>query len=211
MAGFHDIRFPIAISRDSKAGVQRQTDVVSLRSGAEERNSLWALGRRKYNAGYGTKTLADLQAVVQFFEARRGRFFGFRWKDYLDHASSPPGVAPSALDQSIGTGTGTTFGFQLVKLYGDSFDPFARAITKPVSGTVLVAVAGVQKTYGADYAVDTTTGMVTFGTAPASGAPVTAGFQFDVPVRFDTDYLEVNLSSIGYGEAPNIPIIEIRT
>ena len=211
MAGFHEVRFPIAISRESKAGVQRQTDVVALRSGAEERNALWALGRRKYNAGYGTKTLADLQAVVQFFEARCGRFYGFRWRDYLDYTSAPPGVTPSCLDQSIGTGNASAKTFQLCKLYGDSFDPFVRTIAKPVSGTVLVGLNGVQKTVGSEFTVDTITGMVTFAAAPANGAVVTAGFQFDVPVRFDTDYLEVNLSALGYGEMPDIPIIEIRT
>ncbi len=123
----------------------------------------------------------------------------------------PAGLAPTAMDQSIGTGDGTTATFQLVKTYGGTHAPWARAIIKPVAGSVLVAVAGVIKPPAA-FTTDTTTGVVTFdlGHIPVSGAPITAGFLFDVPVRFDTDKLEVNLSGFQHGAIPDIPLIEVR-
>ena len=208
---FHDVRFPVEISRGSQGGPERKTDVVVLGSGWEERNSRWADSLRSYNAGYGVKSLDDLHAVIAFFEERRGRLYGFRWRDHADDKSCPPNASPAALDQPIGVGDGSTAVFQLVKTYGSQFAPWVRTIKKPVAGSVGIAVAGVVKPASA-YAVDTLTGRVTFTHAsiPASGAVVTAGFQFDVPVRFETDKLEINLSGFKSGAIPHIPIVEIR-
>jgi uncharacterized protein (TIGR02217 family) len=159
------------------------------------------------------RSLDDLHAVIAFFEERRGRLYGFRWKDHADFKSCPPLAAPTALDQVIGTGDGTAMTFQLKKTYGSLHAPWARDIRKPVAGTVLVAVAGVVKTPGTHFGVDTTTGIVTFVPAqtPATGASVTAGFEFDVPVRFDTDKLEISLSGFKAGAIPQIPVVEVRT
>ena len=134
---FHETRFPTAISRAAHGGPERRTDVVVLGSGAEERNARWADSRRSYNAGYGVKSLDDLHAVIAFFEERRGRLHGFRWRDPTDCKSCPPESTPTALDQEIGTGDGTTAAFQLTKTYGSAFNPWTRAIKKPVAGTVL--------------------------------------------------------------------------
>ena len=112
---FHEIRFPTAISRGATGGPERRTDIVALGSGHEERNSRWADSRRSYNAGYGIKTLDDLHAVIAFFEERRGRLYGFRWKDHADYRSGPPSATPMALDQQIGIGDGQTATFQLVR------------------------------------------------------------------------------------------------
>jgi uncharacterized protein (TIGR02217 family) len=209
---FHDIRFPTAISRASSGGPERRTDVVVLGSGAEERNARWANSRRSYNAGYGVKSFDDLHAVIAFFEERRGRLHGFRWRDPLDCKSCPPEAATTALDQPIGTGDGTAAAFQLRKVYGSLFNPWTRDIKKPVAGTVQIAVAGIAQSPGAAYTVDHATGIVTFlpGHIPANGQPVTAGFEFDVPVRFDTDRLEINLHGFRHGAIPSIPIVEIR-
>lgn len=209
---FHETRFPTAISRNGQGGPERRTDVVVLGSGHEERNARWADSRRAYNAGYGVKSLDDLNAVVAFFEERRGRLTGFRWRDPADWKSCAPSATPSALDQAIGTGDGATATFQLVKTYGSSFAPYTRAITKPVAGTVRVAVAGVEQAAGTAFTADTTTGRVTFlaGHIPPSGAAINAGFEFDVPVRFDTDKLEINLQGFAHGAIPSIPIVEIR-
>jgi len=205
---FHEVRFPTAIAFGATGGPERKTDIVSLASGYEERNSRWANSRRSYNAGYGIRSLDDIHAVIAFFEERRGRLYGFRWKDRADFQSCAPGAAPAATDQTIGIGDGTTRIFQLAKTYGGSDAPWTRTIAKPVAGTVHVAVAGTPVTSG--WSVDTTTGVVTFVSAPANGAPVTAGFQFDVPVRFDTDKLEINLTSFAAGEVPSVPLVEIR-
>lgn len=209
---FHEVRFPTAISRGCQGGPERRTDVVVLGSGFEERNSRWANSRRSYNAGYGVKSLDDLHAVIAFFEERRGRLYGFRWKDQSDWKSGLPGAVTTALDQVIGTGTGVLTTFQLKKTYGSAFAPWAREIRKPVAGTVKVAVAGVVKTLGTQFTVDPASGIVTFlsGNIPANGASVTAGFEFDVPARFDTDKLEVNVSGFHHGAIPNIPVIEVR-
>lgn len=208
---FHDFRFPVAISRGAIGGPERRTDVVVLGSGAEERNARWADSRRSYNAGYGIKSLDDLASVVAFFEERRGRLHGFRWRDPLDHLSCAPGQAPSPLDQALGVGTGTATQFQLVKRYGSTSAAYLRRIQKPVAGSIAVALNGIAAPAG-NYAVDTATGIVTFGAghAPAAGVAVTAGFEFDVPVRFDTDKLEVNLSGLRSGAIPSIPLVEIR-
>lgn len=208
MTGFHEVRFPTEVSLGARGGPERRTDVVTMRSGFEERNSIWAGSRRKYNAGYGVKSFAQLEKVVAFWEERRGRLYGFRWKDRLDFKSCAAAAIPSANDQVIGTGNGTATQFQLVKAYGSAFAPWTRDIRKPVAGSVSISVNGAPQPSG--WTVDTTTGIVTFAVAPSIGAIVRAGFEFDVPVRFDADYLEVDYSHFEAGQIPNIPIIEIR-
>ena len=205
---FHEVRFPTAVAFGASGGPERKTDIVALGSGHEERNSRWADSRRRYNAGYGVKSLDDLHAVIAFFEERRGRLYGFRWKDRADWKSCAPSAAPAATDQAIGTGDGATTEFQLVKTYGSVHAPWTRTIAKPVAGSILVAVDGTPLSEG--WSCDETTGIVTFATAPADGAAITAGYEFDVPVRFDTDTLEINLSHFAAGDIPAIPLVEIR-
>ena len=211
MTAFHETRFPLDIALKSRGGPERRTEVVLLGSGREERNTRWAHSRCRYDAGYGVKTLAALAVVVAFFEERRGMLYGFRWRDRGDFRSCAPDATPAPLDQALGTGDGTRAAFQLVKTYGGAFAPYTREIRKPVAGAVRVAVAGVEKAAGVDFDVDAATGVVTFraGHAPPPGAAVTAGFFFDVPVRFDTDFLEIDFASFEAGEIPKIPIIEI--
>jgi uncharacterized protein (TIGR02217 family) len=211
-AAFHDVLFPLDIALKSAGGPERKTEIVMLGSGREERNSRWAHSRRRYDAGYGVKTLAALSAVVAFFEERRGRLHGFRWRDRLDHSSAPPDGAVLPFDQNIGTGTGAQTTFQLAKSYGFSHAPYRRPVVKPVIGSVRIAVDNVEVTQGAAFVCDMTTGIVTFlpGHVPPNGAAVTAGFLFDVPVRFDTDYLEVDLSAFAAGAIPKIPLVEIK-
>lgn len=208
---FHEVRFPLDVALGSVGGPRRLTDIVTTGSGREERNSRWAASRRSYDAGYGVKTLAALAAVVAFFEERRGQLYGFRFRDRLDCLSCPPGAVPGPLDQPLGSGDGSRAAFPLVKRYGADFAPYDRPIAKPVAGSVLVAVAGAIQVEGSDFDLDATTGLVTFraGHIPGAGAAVTAGFAFDVPVRFDTDYLEADLSGFASGAIPKIPLIEI--
>jgi uncharacterized protein (TIGR02217 family) len=205
---FHEILFPTAIAFGATGGPERLTEIVSLASGFEERNSRWADSRRHYNAGYGVRTLDDLHAVIAFFEERRGRLYGFRWRDRIDWQSCAPGSVPAATDQAIGEGDGERTAFPLVKTYGSAHAPYARAIAKPVAGSVSIAIDG--ETLADGWSVDTTSGVVTFDTAPAADAVITAGFRFDVPVRFDTDRLDINLTSFTAGDIPAIPLVEIR-
>jgi uncharacterized protein (TIGR02217 family) len=182
--------------------------VVTLGSGREERNARWAHSRRRWNAGYGVKSLAALASVVAFFEERRGRLYGFRWRDRLDHASAAPDAQVAATDQRLGVGDGVTTAFQLIKTYGAVHAPYRRPIAKPVAGSVRVAVGGIERSAGV--AVDAATGIVTFAAPPPAGAIITAGFLFDVPVRFDADRLDIDLSAFAAGEIPSIPVVEIR-
>ena len=212
MPAFHEILFPLDVALGSRGGPERKTEIVTTGSGREERNARWAHARRRWNAGYGVKSLDTLSQVVAFFEERRGRLYGFRWRDRLDHSSAAPGAAPAPADQLIGLGDGTRTEFQLMKTYGSLHAPYARPIAKPVAGSVRIAVDGIEAQAGTDFDVDPVTGLVIFGPgqAPADSAPVTSGFNFDVPARFDTDFLEVDLAAFAAGEIPSIPIVEIR-
>lgn len=204
---FHEIRFPTTIAFHSTGGPERKTEIVTLGSGYEERNGVWANSRRRYDVGYGIKTLDDIHAVIGFFEARSGRLTGFRFKDFADFRSCAPAATPTPLDQALGQGDGTSKSFALTKTYVSGPAAWARAIVKPVAGSVRAAVGGVETTA---FSVDPTTGVLTFTTAPANGAAVAAGFEFDVPVRFDTDSLSINLAGFRAGEIPSIPLVEIR-
>ncbi|MEJ1158005.1 DUF2460 domain-containing protein [Prosthecomicrobium sp. N25] len=212
LAAFHEVLFPVEVAFGATGGPERRTEIVALGSGREVRNARWADSRRRFDAGTGLRTLDDLAAVVAFFEERRGRLHGFRYRDPADHRSCLPSGTPGPLDQPIGTGDGVTAAFQLVRRYGAGTTAWTRTIAKPVAGTVRVAVAGVEKVAGTDFTVDTTTGLVTFlpGRIPPAGAEVTAGYRFDVPVRFDTDEIRVDLAAFRAGEIPAVPLVEIR-
>jgi uncharacterized protein (TIGR02217 family) len=205
---FDNVRFPTAISRGVTGGPERRTDIVTTASGQEERNSRWAQSRRRYNVGFGVKTISQLQEVIAFFEGRRGRLHSFRFKDHVDYKSSNGALQPAATDQILGTGTGSLATFQLIKHYGAPSRDYARTIVAPVAGTVLVAVNAVP-TLG--FSLNEQTGVITFnaGNIPAAGAVVTAGFEFDVPVRFDSDEITVNLRHFEAGEIPDIPLLEV--
>ena len=206
---FHEVRFPDNISRGARGGPERRTQIVELASGAEERNASWANSRHRYDVAYGIRRADDLAAVVAFFEARNGRLHGFRFKDWADFKSCLPSQTPGATNQPIGTGTGAATQFQLTKRYTSGAQSWTRAITKPVAGTVTIALNGVPQASG--WSVSTTSGLVTFTTAPAAGVAITAGFEFDVPVRFDTDALDVTLDFERLGSITSIPLVEIRT
>ena len=205
---FHEMRFPDNISRGARGGPERRTQVVELASGDEERNASWANSRRRYDVAYGIRRADDLAAVVAFFEARNGRLYGFRTKDWADYKSSLPSLAITATDQQIGTGNGSLKTFQLTKRYTSGAQAWTRTIAKPVAGTIMIALGLVEQMSG--WTLDATTGIVTFTTAPGNGVIVRAGFEFDVPVRFDTDMLDVTLDIERLGSITSIPLLEIR-
>lgn len=206
---FHEVRFPDNISRGARGGPERRTQIVELASGAEERNASWANSRRRYDVAYGIRRADDLAAVVAFFEARNGRLHGFRFKDWADFKSCLPSQTPGPNDQPIGTGNGAATQFQLAKRYTSGAQSWMRAITKPVAGTVTIALNGATQASG--WSASTATGLITLTTAPAAGVAITAGFEFDVPVRFDTDALDVILDLERLGSITSIPLVEIRT
>jgi len=208
--GFHEIRFPASLSFGSLGGPERLTDVVTLANGFEERNTPWAQSRRRYDAGVSLRGLDDIEALIAFFEARRGQLFGFRWKDWTDYKSGRSKAEPDYRDQVIGVGDDVTVEFPLFKTYRSGEQSYARQIRKPVKGSVRMGLSNNELQDGVHYEVDPTTGIVRFVEPPNLGVQVTAGYEFDVPVRFDTDRIQTSLASFQAGEVPNVPVVEIR-
>ncbi|MBU0738480.1 MAG: DUF2460 domain-containing protein [Alphaproteobacteria bacterium] len=206
---FHEQRFPLRLSLSTSGGPGRQTDIISLSNGREARNRRWRFSRRRYDVGTAVRSVADLYAVLEFFEARGGQLHGFRLRDPVDGSSARPGEAVTPLDQLIGTGNGETAVFQLVKAYGDGAAVERRPVVKPVAGSVRIALDGVEQAGG--FSVDAATGTVTFepGYVPEEGTEIRAGFDYDVPVRFDTDRIEIDLEAFRAGRIPSIPLIEV--
>ena len=199
--GFHDVAFPLALAEGVSGGPLFSTQVVTSVSGYEQRNSDWAQARLRYDAGPGVRSEDDLATLIAFFRARRGRAFAFRFRDPFDFSSNGMTGVPSPLDQMLGAGDGVRTVFPLVKRYGEGE---ARRITRPDAASVRVAVAGTELMDG--WSLEG--GAVTFDVAPA--ATVTAGFLFDVPVRFAEDSIEASLQGWRAGEMPSAPIIEVR-
>ena len=199
MTSFAEVRFPPEISYGAIAGPEFSTTVITVRSGAEQRNRNWAAARLRFDASTGIKTRAQADAIIAFFRARGGRALGFRFKDWSDYRASA---------QVLGTGDGARDTFQLVKRYVSGAEEDIRLITKPVAGTTKISLNGTPQASG--WSVDTATGLVTFTSAPANGAVITADFEFDVPARFDTDRLEFRLETHDLMVWEQIPIIEVR-
>lgn len=210
MTQFHETRFPATLSFGSSGGPERRTDIVTLANGFEERNTPWAHSRRRYDAGLAMRSLDDIEVLIAFFEARRGQMFGFRWKDWSDYKSCPPSQAISFRDQVIATGDGETDTWPLCKVYRSGLQTYIRPITKPVHGTIRVGIAEDELVAGEHYEVDVTTGLITFADPPNEDMEITAGFEFDVPVRFDTDRIATSVAAFRAGEVPSVPVVEVR-
>ena len=204
MSGFHEVLFPARLAFGSGAGIERRCDITTLGSGFERRISSWALGRRRYLIGAGIRALGDAASLLDFFEARQGQLYGFRFRDFADFKSCGLGQSPTARDQALGIGDGVRRAFALTKAYGE----VSRPITKPVSGSLLVALDGVGQSTG--FSLDATTGLIRFATPPAAGVAVSAGFLFDTPVRFDTDRIDLTLESFEAGRVAAVGLIEIK-
>lgn len=205
---FHEIRISPNISYGASGGPQRKTEIVELASGHEERNSPWSESRRQYDISYGAKSVDDVHEILSFFETREGSLYGFRYKDWSDYKTVAPLQTHGFNDQEIGIGNGVETSFQLIKSYTDAHNDITRVISKPVAGTLRIALDGVEQLAG--WGVDTTTGIVTFATAPGGAVVVTAGFEFDVPVRFGNDDLNINLAYFELSQIPAIQLVEVR-
>lgn len=195
---FVETQFPTDISYGSSGGPEYATDVVVSTSGYERRNVNWQQARARYNVAHGVKTKDQLETLIAFFRARKGRAYGFRFKDWTDYKAT----------ETIGVGDGVQTQFQLIKSYVNGGVTEIRTIKKPVIATVQVYKNGALQSTGVS--VDVTTGRVTFSTAPAAGQIITASFQFDVPVRFDTDRLSASLDAYGIHSWLDIPLVEVR-
>jgi uncharacterized protein (TIGR02217 family) len=199
MADFHEIQFPTDISYGSTGGPEFSTEVVVLSSAHEKRNINWTYPRERWQVAYGVKKQSDLDDLREFFYVCKGRAIGFRFKNHDDFEGTT---------EELGEGDGTTVDFQLVKIYTVGDQTLTRKITKPVSGSVSVFIDDVEEGESL-WSIDTTTGIITFASAPSSGEVVTATFQFDVPMRFDTDYFPVNFANL-QARAADFQVVEIR-
>lgn len=208
--GFHEVRFPASLSFGSLGGPERRTDIVTLANGFEERNTPWAHARRRYDSGVGLRSLDDIALLLAFFEARRGQLHGFRWKDWSDFKSGRPSEDVDFRDEVLGRGDGVTRSFALVKTYVSGDARYDRPIAKPVEGTVRLGVGDAELVAGHHFEVDVSTGLVTLDQAPGPDDFVTAGFEFDVPVRFDIDRIQTSVASFQAGDVPNVPVVELR-
>lgn len=206
MSGFHEVQLPLALAFGASGGPERLTDVARLASGRESRNARWEGSRRRWELGGAAMKSDAAHELVAFFEARRGRLYGFRFRDPVDWKSCAPSAEIGATDQPLGTGDGHTTAFQLVKRYANGGASWDREIVKPVLETVVAAVDGVATEA---FEVDAATGIVTFDVAPAGGAVLTAGFAFDVAVRFDADKLELSLEGFDAFRVVRAAVVEI--
>lgn len=206
MDPFDDVLYPFALGASASVAPEFSTSIAVTASGHERRNSLWSDARLHFDVGPGIRSETELADLITFFRARRGPARGFRLCDPFDNSSNGMSGTPTRLDQLLGIGDGVRADFQLVKSYGDGTEPQVRAITRPRASTLLVSVGGVAST--AWTLGDK--GLLQFTTAPAAGAEVRAGFRFDVPVRFAEDRLDVSAVNFAAGEAPSVPLIEIR-
>lgn len=203
MIGFHEVSFPIHLALGAVGGPERRTEIVTLASGTEVRNAKWSRSRRRWDVGSAITRLADLQALLNFFEARQGRLYGFRFRDPLDHSSALPGETVSPLDQGLAIGDGEVTQFQLVKDYGGT----VREIQKPIPGSVRVALDGIEQSGG--WSLDATTGVVVFAQAPESGTEIRAGFEFECAARFEADQITGVIEAFGAGRIVSVTLVEL--
>jgi uncharacterized protein (TIGR02217 family) len=211
---FHDVRFPVNISRGCSGGPSYRTTIIATAAGYEQRVAEWDESLMRWNVGHQVWDRARLDQLLEFFHARQGRAFAFRFQDPADYwvgMSVSGGVlthnAPAAVPQ-FATGNGSQTTFPLTKLYVSGGVTRTRRITRPVAGTVRVWFGTTEQTTG--WVLNPNIGTLTFTTPPANGTVIRWAGQFDVPARFDTDRMELDLDRLQLGEWPSIPIVGIR-
>lgn len=195
---FLEIRFPESIAFNSSSILEFNTTIIKAKNGYEQRNINWNSNKMKFNIINGIKTKTELDELITFFRNVKGAGYGFRFKDFTDY---------QAENQYIGVGNGETKEFQLIKAYRVSDNiVYYRKITKPVISTVRVFINDIESK---DFNIDLTTGLITLNTAPEIDSTIKANFEFDVPVRFENDIMEITMNSINSGNIKDITLIEI--
>jgi uncharacterized protein (TIGR02217 family) len=195
---FIETQFPPYIQYGASGGPKFQTDIINVPSSHERRDQDWTQSRGPWTVGM-VRTRAQLDIVSAFFRVMRGQAYGFRFKDWSDY---------SATLENIGTGDGSDTTFQLRKAYTSGTQTYYRNIFKPVSGTIKIYLEGVEQVSG--WSIDTTTGIVTFSTAPGVGVAITASYQFDIKARFGTDFLDITIQSNNIFNINGLSIVELQ-
>ncbi|GAA4026905.1 hypothetical protein GCM10022281_01910 [Sphingomonas rosea] len=200
---FEDVDFPLELGLKAEVCACFSTTVSTSTAGFEQRNVNWSQSRLRFDVGPGVRSVGDLQTLLRFFRAMRGNATAFRFRDPLDHSTTADNAAPLATDVTIGIGDGSSLNFPLSILYGSGE---LRRITRPVAASLRIAIDGSET--GAWSLLDK--GIIEFEQPPTAGALITAGFLFDVPVRFEQEQLAVSQTTHLAGEAKAIPLIEVR-
>jgi uncharacterized protein (TIGR02217 family) len=210
---FDEVQFPASISQGAVGGMRFSTTVISLSSGSEHRNVNWGNSRGKWDVKHGLKTQTQIEQLIDFFAARYGRAYGFRFKDWIDYRVPRWEYAPGDLFPIpvMFTTDGHTPSFQITKFYGDVNRGYLRMIQKPVAGSVVVLQNGVQ-IMPPLWAVDTTTGIVTLASSVYSttGTQIGLACEFDVPCRFDTDEMQATITTTEIYSWDSVSVVEIR-
>ena len=199
---FDDVAYPLSLGRNASASPEFSTSVAITASGHERRNALWSDARMRYDVGPGVRSQAEMRLLLDFFRARYGPARGFRLRDPYDFSSNAGDGEPTYNDEIIGIGDGLAADFRLRRNYGEQ----QRPVTRPEEGSILVSVDG-EPASGWTHAGK---GLIRFDVPPPAGAQIRAGFRFDVPVRFAEDRLDISGATFAAGEAPSVPLIEIR-
>lgn len=199
-------RFPVNISYGSRGGPVWNTNIIIVDSGAETRNQRWSYPRHEYDVSYGIKEQSDLEDLLSFFHVVAGKAVGFRYKDHLDFKSCKTTATINSSDCVISSAADGSTDYQIKKTYTQGAYTRSRKILKPISTSLLVSVNGSVTTA---FTVDSTLGKINFTVAPTTGVVIKAGFEFDVPVRFDTDSLSINIEDYHVGSA-QVPLIELK-
>lgn len=199
--GFHEISFPSRLAYGAAGGPKTRVDVTQLASGHEKRNARWSQALRRYSVDVGQRPIEEIRALISFFEMRGGPLNGFRFKDPIDNSTASGDGSISSQDVEIGVGDGAKTQFQLKLNSG-------RIIQKPIGSSVLVSVSGA--TLGEGFNVDETTGIVSFEQPPAADSAISAGFDFDVPVRFENEELISAVTARNAAQISDISLMEIR-
>jgi uncharacterized protein (TIGR02217 family) len=211
MPSFHEVQFPHNFALGARGGPSFNTAVSITSSGFEGRNVNWSRDRGKWNVGHVPRERAEMDILIAFFRARYGRAYGFRMRDKIDYQIT---------GATIGIGDNAVLAFQLVKQYSSGGFTYTRNLTKPVTASVVDAtgntVLNTVKIYfdgtlqSSGYTIATDTGLVTFLAPPTTGVVITADAEFDIPVRFDTDQMDIEVVTPTLFSWPSLGIIELR-
>ncbi len=210
LPAFHDVRFPLSISFGATGGPERSVEIVTLSSGREKRNLRQAHALRRYDAGTGLRAMSEIEEILNFYEARRGPLHAFRFRDPFDWKSCGQGTAINSLDQHIGVGNGTQAIFPLIKTYGTLAYAYQRPLACVIAASLRVSVDGLE-VLPSVYQLTAPGNAITFlpGSIPSTGKLIKAGFEFDVPVRFETSSLTLSLANFRAGQVQAIPLKEV--
>jgi len=199
VATFYEIQLPTNIGVGSRGGPEFTTSIIVLGSGYEQRNIEWETARARYEIGTDKRTKSEIDIIRDFFYICKGKAYGFRFKDWDDYQGT---------GEILGTGDNIEKDFQLIKTYTYGIYSYVRTINKPVAATTVIYIDDVAQ--GSGWTINTVTGLVSFTAAPGVGKVVSADFEFDVPVRFDIDWLPPSFESPGVSLVESIPLVEVR-